>query len=68
MVDAAKKPLKSVYFDLGGWHSGPACNLVFVSGSGGIGVKVCCTHCGCLADVEALGERVTQVDSAKEKP
>ena len=64
---ANAKPLKSVYFDLGGWHRGAACNLVFVSGSGGIGVKVCCTNCGCVADVEALGVRVSAEESAKEK-
>ncbi len=58
--------LKSVYFDLHGWHNGPKCKLVFVSGYGGIGVKVACLTCGKLADVEAVGERVTEPQSRKE--
>lgn len=37
------------------WHNAPTCNRVYVSCANGIGVAVCCTTCGCVADVEALG-------------
>lgn len=54
----ATQALKSVAFDLGSWHSGASCVRQFVSGVGGIGVKVCCTTCGVLCDVEATGLRI----------
>ena len=50
--------LKSVAFDLSAWHGGPKCQRTFVPGFGGIGVKVCCTTCGVLCDVEATGQRI----------
>jgi len=59
----ALRPLKSVAFDLAGWHWGPGCSRTFISGVGGIGVKVCCGPCGKLCDVEALGTRITIEES-----
>lgn len=55
--------LKSVAFDLSKWHGSPACNRIFVSGMGGIGVKIVCTTHGILCDVEATGQRIPAADS-----
>jgi len=57
------RPLKSVAFDLGTWHDGENCVRTFVSGVGGIGVKVCCAPCGVLCDVEGTGYRITVLQS-----
>lgn len=57
------RPLKSVAFDLSSWHASPACNRIFVSGIGGIGVKIACTTHGILCDVEAIGQRIPPADS-----
>ncbi len=57
------RSLKSVAFDLSLWHAGPVCERSFVSGVGGIGVKVCCAPCGVLCDVEGTGQRITVAQS-----
>ena len=48
---AGAKPV----LDLGHFHSKSGCQRVFLSGYGGNGVKVGCTTCGVVADVEAVG-------------
>ena len=49
----------NAFFRCEGWHDGPECQRVFVSGTGGVGVKICCLPCGTVADVEGLGGRET---------
>ncbi len=55
--------LKSIAFDLSGWHGAPSCDRMAVAGIGGIGVKIVCLSCGVLCDVEALGTRITVQES-----
>lgn len=57
------RPPKSTAFDLSNWHGAPTCTRVFVPGIGGIGVKICCSTCGVLADVEATGQRIPVTES-----
>ena len=60
---AEAKGLKSVAFDLKDWHSGPACQVTFVSGHHGIGVYICCLTCHCVCEVEATGQRISTAQS-----
>lgn len=67
-IVSRQRPLKSSAFDLSEWHRGPSCARSFVSGIGGIGVKICCAPCGILCDVEATGTRMTIQSSFSPKP
>lgn len=55
--------LKSVAFDLSKWHGGVKCEVAFVTGIGGIGVKIVCHTCHVLCDVEATGVRIPPSES-----
>lgn len=50
-------------FSFSGWHSGDLCEVVAVSGSNGIGVKVVCLTCKVLADVQAIGGGISPAES-----
>jgi hypothetical protein len=73
MEKTPQSALKSVAYDLSDWHNDPACEVRFVQGGGGIGVKIVCETCHCLCDVEATGRKILVTQSylphhAKEVP
>ena len=49
------------------FHDKPTCNRAYVPCHSGIGVAVCCTTCGVVADVEGLGgfESLDEIEVTK---
>lgn len=56
---------QNAYLGFKGFHDGPNCQREVVSAAGGSGVRVVCLPCGCSADLEALGQRMTAEEASR---
>lgn len=43
-------------YRLTGWHTGPGCDVTFVTGANGVGVWIACISCRCITNVDAAFE------------